>query len=168
MKIKQAITKILAILQLIRPVNIFVIALTTFFGIAYHTEIIHWNMVIPTVLAPVFIAAGGFAINDFFDLQIDKINKVNRPLVTGKLSTNLVYSFSICAFIIGIICIIFIKNIDMILLAGLNAILLYYYAKSWKKVALLGNFIVSVACACTFIFGALANSNLKNVWVISI
>jgi len=168
MKIKQAITKILAILQLIRPVNILVIALTTFFGIAYHTEIIHWNIVIPTVLVPVFIAAGGFAINDFFDLQIDKANKISRPLVTGKLSINLVYGFSICAFIIGIICTIFIKNIEMILLAGLNAILLYYYAKSWKKIALLGNFIVSFACACTFMFGAFANSNLKNVWIISI
>ena len=44
-----------------------------------------WLLVV-LMLSVVFIAAGGYAINDYFDVRIDNINRPERLIVTRTLS----------------------------------------------------------------------------------
>ena len=39
------------------------------------------NVVLVLVLSTLFIAAGGYVINDYFDVKIDQINKPNEVFV---------------------------------------------------------------------------------------
>ena len=50
----------------------------------------------------VLICMGGFALNDYYDLEKDQINRPYRPLVTGILSRNAVLRVSLSCFALGI------------------------------------------------------------------
>ncbi|MDE1762597.1 MAG: UbiA family prenyltransferase, partial [Candidatus Micrarchaeota archaeon] len=38
-----------------------------------------------SLITPIFISMGAFAINDYFDIKVDRANRKNRPLVAGTL-----------------------------------------------------------------------------------
>ncbi|MFQ6126527.1 MAG: UbiA family prenyltransferase, partial [Candidatus Heimdallarchaeota archaeon] len=55
-------------------------------------------------LAAIFLIAGGFALNDYFDVEVDRKNRrFDRPIVTGDLTAHQVLIGAIIAFIIGLI-----------------------------------------------------------------
>ena len=54
--------------------------------------------------ATIFIAAGGYIVNDYFDTKIDQINKPTQVIVGNKISRNAAgWAFQIC-FALGIAC----------------------------------------------------------------
>lgn len=50
-----------------------------------------------------FMNAASNAINQIYDLEIDRINKPNRPLVTGDLSSREAWIFSILFYVLAIV-----------------------------------------------------------------
>ncbi len=46
-------------------------------------------MLLCVILATVLIAAGGYVINDYFDLKIDRINRPDRVLIGTIIETRL-------------------------------------------------------------------------------
>jgi len=114
-------------------------------------------------LSAFFIAAGGYVVNDYFDFEIDKVNRPDRVLPKGLLSLRTAYLYSFVLFIIGFILVLFTKNIYCFMLALFNAISLFLYAKFFKKALFIGNIIVSWNACSTFLFGAILSSNLTNM-----
>lgn len=106
------------------------------------------------VIAMVLIQAGGYVINDIFDMDIDAINKPEKRIV-GKIFTerqaNLYY---IALTIIGLGCGLAAsvmangKNFYTIFAALiLLACFLYSYSSRYKKELVIGNLIVSLSVA---------------------
>lgn len=106
------------------------------------------------VIAMVLIQAGGYVINDIFDMEIDAINKPEKRIV-GKIFTerqaNLYY---IALTIIGLGCGLAAsvmangKNFYTIFAALiLLACFLYSYSSRYKKELVIGNLIVSLSVA---------------------
>lgn len=106
------------------------------------------------VIAMVLIQAGGYVINDIFDVEIDAINKPKKQIV-GKIFTekqsNLFY---IVLTIIGLVCGLAAsimahgKNFYTIFAALiLLACFLYSYSSRYKKELVIGNLIVSLSVA---------------------
>lgn len=106
------------------------------------------------VIAMVLIQAGGYVINDIFDMEIDAINKPQKRIV-GKIITerqaNLYY---IALTIIGLGCGLAAsimangKNFYTIFAALiLLACFLYSYSSRYKKELIIGNLIVSLSVA---------------------
>ena len=56
-------------------------------------------------LSFVLIAAGGYIINDYYDIEIDKINKPGKVIIGNTISTNSALNtywiLNICGLIIG-------------------------------------------------------------------
>ncbi|MBK7969077.1 MAG: geranylgeranylglycerol-phosphate geranylgeranyltransferase [Bacteroidetes bacterium] len=98
-------------------------------------------------LAVVLIAAGGYVINDIFDVQIDAINKPGKNLVGSyysKKTARILYA----ALTIGGIAtaIVFGEGTGIkysILIIAFSAGLLYFYSSSYKKMLLAGNLTIS-------------------------
>jgi len=101
------------------------------------------------------IAAGGYVINDIYDIEIDKINKPYRPLPSGKVSLRMAKVVTILAFLLGIFLSIFLGIYNFIL-AILVSISLIYYAKSLKKTGIYGNILVATNTALSIFYGGLA------------
>ncbi len=115
-------------------------------------------MLLPLVFFTVFVITGaGNAINDYFDADIDSINRPKRPIPSGRLKKELAFRFSIAMFAVGIIIAYFIGLVPFFI-AVFNSILLYFYAFTLKKKVFVGNVSVSYLSGSTFLFGGSAYS----------
>lgn len=150
-------------INITRPGNCFFTLLCVFFGgLYYHSSFLNIQLLF-AALSAMLIAAGGYIINDVYDLEIDKINKPGRPLPSGKISTNNAVRLYIILTAIGLLSAVFTFNSLNILIAGINALLLLFYAKTFKTKFLSGNIIVAYSAASTFLFGAIVTNNLRSI-----
>ncbi|AWR97595.1 MFS transporter [Acidianus sulfidivorans JP7] len=108
-----------------------------------------------SLLIVALIAAGGYAINDVYDINIDKINKPDRPLPSGKISLRNAIILSYATTIIGVFLSIFLGYIQF-LIALITAVLLFYYAKTLKRQGLPGNLIVALTTALSIFYGGVS------------
>jgi len=151
--------KIKYFLQLIRYKNLLLLVFVQLlFWIRFNdnfTTRINSIPFIILILTTVLLAAAGNIINDFFDVEVDKINKPNKILVSkiiSKKKTLLLYHI---VNFIGITSGFFLAFINDKFSYGFIfiaiSILLFFYSKSFKRIALLGNFIVSFFIALSII-----------------
>ena len=153
--------------ELTRPKNLIFIILTVIFGIYYKNSYTFHLRSFFAIISTVLIAGGGYAINDFFDIKADIINRPDRILPSGKLTPKAAYLFSVISIITGINLSVFTFKWIMFFVAFVNAVLLFYYAKRMKKEFLTGNILVAYTSASTFIYGALLSNNFHNcLWII--
>ncbi len=84
------------------------------------------------VFSVVFLVTGaGNAINDYFDYEIDRINRPRRPIPSGRVNRKTALYFSILLFGTGIVLSYWLGPVCL-LLAGFNSLLLFLYASTLK------------------------------------
>lgn len=152
--------KIFTFIKLTRPQNNLITALSVFVGASIAGEIEGWEKIVFACLSAFFISAGGNSINDYFDLEIDRINKPYRPLPQGEISPSSVPPFSFCLFSLGIFLSFWVKPIS-ILLALVACGLLTSYSSFLKRTFLWGNLTVSLVSALAFIYGGIATTDFR-------
>lgn len=100
------------------------------------------------VLSTVFIAAGGYVINNIFDQDTDNDNKPNNVIVGKSISETNAYSIYLALNITGVSIGFYLSNViakpGFAALFILIAATLYFYAINWKQMLLIGNFIVAL------------------------
>ncbi|WP_400078428.1 geranylgeranylglycerol-phosphate geranylgeranyltransferase [Winogradskyella sp. R77965] len=103
------------------------------------------------VIATLCIAAGGYAINDVYDIETDKINKPNKRIVnkhiTEKNATTLFMVLNIIGVGLGFYLSYQIGRPGFFAIFFIASALLYIYSSSLKQMAVVGNVIVSVVVA---------------------
>jgi len=141
----------------------------SFFGVLIAAEIALYGgqLILPTRvviagIAAAMITSAGNIINDYFDFEIDKINKPERPIPSGRVSRSDALMLSFALFMIGLGLAKYV-NIYCLSLAGLNSVLLIIYGRYSKKMLIVSNIIVSYLVASIFIFGALSVINVANL-----
>ncbi len=106
-----------------------------------------------SIITPVFISMASFAINDYFDIEVDKVNKKNkRPLVNGSLKPSDAIIVTAITLIIGIGASFFI-NLYCFAIALIFGLLALLYAYKLKEKLLWGNAYIAFSMAIPFIFG---------------
>lgn len=104
-------------------------------------------------IAAFIIAGAGFVINDYYDFDVDSVNKPQRALPSGKVSLTVAYRSSLLLFAMGILLSAFI-NISALIIAIANSLLLYVYAwRIKKRGGIEKNLMVSYLVASPFLFG---------------
>ena len=100
------------------------------------------------VLATVCIAAGGYIINNIFDVETDSENKPDNVIVGKFISETKAYNLYIGFTIIGVALGFYLSNvIEKPSFASMFIVIaatLYFYATSLKQSLLIGNFIVAL------------------------
>ena len=113
------------------------------------------------ILATVFIAAGGYVINDYFDVKIDRINRPDELIVTRTIPKPVAMQISLWLSGIGIVCgivaAILLRSLTIGILFVLVPGLLWFYSSSYKRLFLIGNLIIALLAALTPMLIALAN-----------
>jgi len=134
-----------------RPLNAVAAGLATV--VAY---LIATDTLIPEVLllfvTAAFVTAAGNVINDYFDVEIDRVNRPDRPIPSGRVSLPAARAFAGTLFIAGIL-VSFLTNWLCIAIAFINSLLLIGYAARLKRTPLYGNIAVSYLSASMFLFG---------------
>lgn len=105
------------------------------------------------ILSSVLIAAAGYIINDYFDLNIDRINKPQRLIIQKIISRRYAIAWHFFLSITGISIGFFLDLTTRVTLLGFSnlacACLLFIYSVSLKKKLLSGNVLISVLTAWT-------------------
>jgi 4-hydroxybenzoate polyprenyltransferase len=100
------------------------------------------------VLATVCIAAGGYIINNIFDVETDSENKPENVIVGKFISETKAYNLYIGFTVIGVAMGFYLSNVinkpSFASLFIVIAATLYFYATSLKQSLLIGNFIVAL------------------------
>lgn len=104
----------------------------------------------------VFIsAAGSFAINDYYDYEVDKANnRRDRPLVTGLISRRTALITAISSLIIAI-SLSLLFNLTAMILVIVSVPLFYIYSIGLKKKLYAKNFLIAFSYLSTILLGSL-------------
>ncbi|MBI5463319.1 MAG: geranylgeranylglycerol-phosphate geranylgeranyltransferase [Ignavibacteriales bacterium] len=149
-------SKTSAIFKIVRPGNLLITAL----GVALSGWLARpaggqWILVVLTMLAASCVAASGNAINDVFDLEIDRHNRPERPLPNGNLTlleAKLVWGIG---SISGIVIALFINQLVLSIVV-FSVSILFLYSMRFKRKALIGNLIISGETGLALLVGAAA------------
>lgn len=153
------VEKLKALLETTRPRNMAI----SFIGVVTGALLVSTDVdvnakVITAALSVMFILAGGNALNDYYDVDADRINRPKRPIPSGRVSKKEVRIFSAILFTAGIAAAFFI-NAYCLLLAIINSAVLVAYAMHSKNAFLASNIAVSYLSASVFVYGALSIYN---------
>ncbi len=104
-------------------------------------------------LTALFLQASAFALNDYYDYEVDVINKrFDRPLARGELGRRDALIIAILTAIPGFVFSLLI-SFEAFMLALIITILGYLYDVKLKELGLLGNAYIAFSMAAPFIFG---------------
>jgi len=109
-----------------------------------------WYLILLTI-SSVLIAAAGYIINDYFDLNIDRVNKPDKLVVEKIIKRRWAilwhWILSFAGITLGFF-LAFSKQQWLIAFANIGCtILLWVYSTSFKKKLLIGNVIISLLTA---------------------
>lgn len=103
------------------------------------------------VIASVCIAAAGNIINDYFDLNIDQVNKPNKVVVNTIISRRWVIFWHMLLSMLGLFFTVYALPVSLywhLVLANMGSILLlWFYSTNFKKQLLVGNVVISLLTA---------------------
>ncbi len=114
------------------------------------------------VTASVLIAAAGYIINDYFDINIDLVNKPSKMVVQKIIKRRWAIFFHLALTFAGLVLSTYVAfKTSFIIIAGnfVCALLLWVYSTTFKKKLLSGNIIISGLTAWTVMVLYFATNN---------
>ncbi|MFH1821314.1 MAG: geranylgeranylglycerol-phosphate geranylgeranyltransferase [Methanobacteriota archaeon] len=144
-------------LELVRPLNCLFTGVAVIIGavVTFGGPDVQWVVLAPSFAAAALVAAGGNAINDYYDREIDGINRPERPIPSGRMNAKTARNIAGLLFVIGISLTVFL-NLYCFALAALNSLVLTLYAWRLKRKGLSGNIAIGYLVGSSFLFGGLA------------
>jgi geranylgeranylglycerol-phosphate geranylgeranyltransferase len=107
-----------------------------------------------SLIAPILISMGAFAINDYFDVGADRANsRIDRPIVSGAISKGGALSISIFCVVVGAAAGFFV-NADAFVIALVFGLLSFLYSYRLKDMLLVGNMYIALSMVIPFIYGS--------------
>ncbi len=150
-----------ALVSLIRPVNLFLVALTflvVYFGLVL--PVLNDSGLSPTLspaalscllLSLVSLTASGYVINDLSDQKADRINRGDRRVVGNRLQAwqaRALYALGIfLAAVLALVAALLAQRIYDLWLFVLAWLGLHGYSTRWKNTGLPGNLLIALFCA---------------------
>ena len=126
-------------------------------------ELMPWWILTLLIVSVVGIAAGGYVINDYFDVKIDRINRPDNLVVTRIISRdaamNLFYGLTAVGVIAGTVVAWWAHSWTLLFTYVVIPGLLWFYSASYKRMFLVGNLVVAFASAIVPLLVAIANAD---------
>ena len=126
-------------------------------------ELMPWWVLTLLIVSVVGIAAGGYVINDYFDVKIDRINRPDNLVVTRIISRdaamNLFYGLTAVGVIAGTVVAWWAHSWTLLFTYVVIPGLLWFYSASYKRMFLVGNLVVAFASAIVPLLVAIANAD---------
>ena len=150
-------------LEILRPKNCLMAAFAVLIGSFLVLKLdlpLVWQPVAFAMGAAFLITGAGNAINDYFDVEADRLNRPNRPIPSERVSVRGALVFSIVLFIAGILLAAFTSMLAFGI-AIFNSLVLIFYSWSLQHKTFFGNFTVAYLTGSTFLFGGAAVGNIQ-------
>tara|TARA_B100001750_G_C15437769_1_gene561878 strand:- start:372 stop:1211 length:840 start_codon:yes stop_codon:yes gene_type:complete len=145
-------------ISLIRPVNSIMVGFAVIVGASVVSVENFFNInMIFGFLTGFLISSFSMIVNDYYDIDVDRINSPNRPLVKGDISLINAKYLAIMFLFLGILSALYISLIHFAI-ASIFSFVSWYYNFKGKKYGLIGNFLVSLSISIPYIYGGLIHN----------
>ena len=155
---------ILAYLELSRPINGVIALISVLLGGFFAVGTLNHLDVLTVAISALLLLSAGNAFNDYCDYEIDRINKPQRPIPSGRVQRRGALIFAIVLLSIGA-ALGFLVNRYAALIALIVSSCLIAYAVWLKRTPLVGNLVVGMLTGLTFIAGGVAVMSIRGVLV---
>ncbi|QLG62071.1 geranylgeranylglycerol-phosphate geranylgeranyltransferase [Halorarum salinum] len=153
------------LLELTRPGNAVAAGALTFIGAYVGGGLLPIPLTL-AVAATILAVAAGNAANDYFDRDIDRVNRPDRPIPSGRVSPREALVFAAALFAGAVLAAATLPPLALAI-AVVNLLALVAYTELFKGLPGVGNAVVAYLTGSTFLFGAAAVGALgPDVWVL--
>ncbi|RLF33281.1 MAG: hypothetical protein DRN21_04125 [Thermoplasmata archaeon] len=164
---RPVINKARSFLELIRPITVMLGLMGVFVGgILGGFHLVSLDLFFAMIVV-VFMVAGAMALNDYFDMEVDKIAHLHRPIPSGRLSPKEGLRFAYVSFFIASLLSIFI-NVFSFGIVVFSIGLLVLYEKYFKDIGLAGNIVAAFISSMALIFGGVAVGQAHNALILAV
>jgi 4-hydroxybenzoate polyprenyltransferase len=133
-----------SLLKLTRVGNLLIIALTQYFTAGFLIGMHTLNDVRLLLLSvsTISIAAGGYIINDYYDVKIDYINKPNRVVIGKSITRRYAILFHVLLSTLGVALGVYL-SLGIGVVNAVSVFLLWLYSNNLKRLPFIGNVTVA-------------------------
>ena len=125
------------------------------------------------IVSTLFIAIGGYIVNDVFDINSDSINKQGKNIIGQSITINNAYTLywitTFIGIISGVLLSYLVNQLNFSLIFVFSAGLLWFYSQKYQCQPVIGNIVIAVLSAISFglvwLFEFYALSNNAQVFV---
>jgi len=140
-------------LELTRPGNAVAAGVLTFTGAFVAGNALSLPFAVAAaVVATVCATGAGNAVNDYFDRDIDRVNRPDRPIPRGAVSPCGALAFSGLLFAVAVVAALTLP-LAALVIAVVNSLALIAYTEFFKGLPGVGNVVVAYLTGSTFLFG---------------
>lgn len=161
--------RIFATIQLVRPLNLTLsvagVAIGAVLAIGWDAfSARHGMSVAIAMISAAAIGSAANALNDLFDVEIDRINRPDRPIPSGRVSDRAARMTWVIGAAIGVGLSLLLTPVHIgIAVLAVVAVVLYSYRL--KTFGFVGNAAVALVTSATLIYGGLATGQIGAAWV---
>lgn len=151
-------------IELLRPSNAIAAGVLTFIGTIIAGDPLT-QPAAAAVIATILATGAGMGINDYFDRDIDAINRPDRPIPRGAVSPRWAFGLSSALFLVAVGLALTLPLVA-IAIAMINLVALITYTEVFKGMPGVGNALVAFLGGSTFLFGGAAVGNVMDTTVL--
>jgi geranylgeranylglycerol-phosphate geranylgeranyltransferase len=148
---------------LTRPLNVLITFCAVFVGALITGFLTPFSNLLLAMCSAALICAGGNVLNDFFDIEIDRMNKPSRPLPSGAIKHSHAVTLAIFCLGTGLLISVFIHVNAIIIAAAATVLLISYNGYLKRNGGVLGNLAVSITGALPIAYGGAAVNHLEEM-----
>ncbi len=153
-------------IELMRPGNALAAGVLTFIGAFVAGGLGDPMPATFAVVATILATGGGNAINDYFDREIDAVNRPDRPIPRDAIAAKTALWFSMLLFAIAVVLTLLLPPLA-IAIALINLVSLVAYTEIFKGLPGVGNVLVGYLTGSTFLYGGAAvGGDLETVLIL--
>ena len=141
--------RIRAYLELVRVPNLFTAAGDVFAGYLVLSRGVNvsWRDLLVLVAASVALYAGGVVLNDYYDREVDRVERPERPIPSGRVSAGQALVFGLCLLGLGCILAVAVGLTSLVVAVVLTGCIVLYDARG-KRIPYVGSLNMG---ACRFL-----------------
>jgi geranylgeranylglycerol-phosphate geranylgeranyltransferase len=149
---------------LIRLSDVALIALLVVVGGAVVIRSVTLDAILAAV-STACIAAGGYAINDWHDVEIDRINKPHRPIPSGRIHRTEALTIALLFQAAGIGFGLLLNAVELAFI-GVAVLLVNLYSFRLRSLPLVGNVTTAGLLTLGFLIGGIASGARLDFWTL--
>jgi len=155
-------------IAILRPLNLLQATLAVVLTTAFLEEMQQVRILILLILSVVTINGAGNVINDIYDLDIDRINRPERPLPSGLISIEGARIYLMVLLGFGVLFSWLISVPAFIIAGPISISVLVAYSARLKRQPLVGNIAVSFMLGLAFIYVGAAFGKIETTLVMAV
>ncbi|MDX1438731.1 MAG: geranylgeranylglycerol-phosphate geranylgeranyltransferase [Rubricoccaceae bacterium] len=157
-------------LRILRPLNVVLFFVGVLLGgiLAGGSAVLSGDSAVRLVLAMVsaaLIGGAGNVVNDLYDVDIDRVNRPERPIPSGEVSLRTARTMWITLTLLGLLVALWVSLIHLCI-AFVSAVLLWTYSAKLKRIPAVGNLTVALILGIAVLYGGLVPEDIEAVPVL--